>query len=524
MAQIHFKGKTYVRNHHLSVPHRPLQPDAKKSVSGKGEPRLDGNLIIHGDNLHALKALLPMYGGKVNCIYIDPPYNTSNEKWCYNDNVNSPQMQAWLRENPITIEDNLRHDKWCAMMWPRLVLLHDLLAEDGVIFVSIDDNEQHRLRMMMDEIFGEEAKIANIIVKSNPGGRDYGGIAQTHDYVLCYGKTSDAELNLIPKENDFPHFDEIGGFEPRELRNRNKTFNSENRPNLFYPFFVNPKKLDSNGLCPVSADPVDGWVKVYPSKSQGVQTVWRWQKDTARENLHNLSGKKTNKGHFQIVEKYRSAFKRERSILDDKCYRTEEGSLVLKEIFTGASSFPYPKSFSLLKRLITLGADKNGIILDSFAGSGTTAHATLALNKADGGNRKFVLVECEDYANKVTAERTRRVIKGVSSATDAILKSGLGGQFTYCTLGKSVDAEKILSFKEMPTYKDLAALLFHTATMEAITLSKINEKSNYIGESPNYHIWLIYKPNADFLRSPDAAFTLKFAKEIVKLKKVKSDI
>src|SRR3989338_3924950 len=165
MAELNFKGKAFVQNHHFTVPVHEFVADAKKSKLKKGEkPRLDDNLIIHGDNLKALKALLPIYASKIKCIYIDPPYNTGNEHWAYNDNVNSPMMQDWMRK-VVDREDLTRHDKWLCMMTPRLKLLRELLRDDGVIFISIDDNEQHRLRMLMDEIFGDENFITNFIWK-----------------------------------------------------------------------------------------------------------------------------------------------------------------------------------------------------------------------------------------------------------------------------------------------------------------------------------------------------------------------
>jgi adenine-specific DNA-methyltransferase len=160
VPELNFKGKEFVYNHHLTVPFRPLVPDADKGI---GEPALDGNLIIHGDNLHGLKALLPTHAGKVDCIFIDPPYNTGNEGWSYNDNVNSPMIREWLSDNPIGVEDGLRHDKWACMMWPRLRLLHELLSESGSFWMTLDDNEMHRARSMLDEIFGEENFIANCI-------------------------------------------------------------------------------------------------------------------------------------------------------------------------------------------------------------------------------------------------------------------------------------------------------------------------------------------------------------------------
>ena len=186
MPELHFKGKEYVYNHHLNVPFRPLLAQPDKSI---GED--SGNLIIHGDNLHALKALLPRYAGKVDCIFIDPPYNTGNENWCYNDNVNSPIMRDWLDSNPVNKEDMLRHDKWLALMWPRLKLLHELLAETGSFWMTLDDNEVHRARMMMDEIFGEENFIATCIWhKMDSPKNTADNFSVDHDYLIIYAKNS----------------------------------------------------------------------------------------------------------------------------------------------------------------------------------------------------------------------------------------------------------------------------------------------------------------------------------------------
>jgi adenine-specific DNA-methyltransferase len=191
MPELLFKGKEFVYNHHLTVPYRPLEMDAAKSI---GAPTLNGNLIIHGDNLHALKALLPVYAGKVDCIFIDPPYNTGNEGWSYNDNVNSPMMKEWLSSNPINSEDMLRHDKWCAMMWPRLKLLHELLGSTGVIFVSIDDNELYHLRVILDEIFGETNWVGTIVWQ-NVTDNNPTRISIQHEYILCIAKT----INETPR-------------------------------------------------------------------------------------------------------------------------------------------------------------------------------------------------------------------------------------------------------------------------------------------------------------------------------------
>ena len=530
MPTLDFKGKQFIYGHHLTVPFRTLQIDADKSLNLNYPPRLlDDNLIIHGDNLHALKALLPKYAGRIKCIYIDPPYNTGNENWVYNDNVNSPLMQTWLEKHiPIDVEDLERHDKWLCMMWPRLHLLRELLSDDGVIFISIDDNEQHRLRMLMDEIFGEENFVSVITVRSTPGGRDYGGIARTHDYVIVYRKTLGAELNLIAAEaeSSLPLTDEEGRFAVRELRNRNIKFNNLNRPNLYYPIYVNPDEPDENNLHKISLVKTAGWVEVFPLESQGVKTVWRWQQQTVFQNLNrNVMGKKKRDGNFQIVEKYRKDTKRERSILSDKDFRNERGTLTLKSIFDGKSIFDYPKSDLLIKRLIELGTDKDGIVLDSFAGSGTTAHAVLALNKADGGNRKFILIECEEYADTITAERVRRVINGVENAKDEALRNGLGGSFTYCTLGEPIDEEGMLTGETLPTYKALANYIAYTATGSgAVTLHLpyIAKRKDYcFGETKHICFYLIYEPSLDFLESNASALDGARAEQIAKACKEK---
>jgi len=203
MPELNFKGKEFVHNHHLAVPHRPLMPDVGKSI---GEGRLDGNLIIHGDNLHALKALLPMYAGKVDCIFIDPPYNTGNEGWCYNDKVNSPIMQAWLNENPVGIEDGLRHDKWCAMMWPRLRLLHELLTDKGVVLISIDDNEVKSLCLMLDEIYGRDGFLATFIWRRRIGSSmSMDWVSTDHEYVVAYSKNAES-VDILGTERDMAKY------------------------------------------------------------------------------------------------------------------------------------------------------------------------------------------------------------------------------------------------------------------------------------------------------------------------------
>ena len=201
VTELNFKGKEFVYNHHLAVPFRPLVPDESKGI---GPVALDGNLIVHGDNLHALKALLPLYAGKVDCIFIDPPYNTGNEGWAYNDNVNAPMIREWLESNPIGIEDGLRHDKWCAMMWPRLRLLQELLAETGSIWITLDDNEIANARAILDELFGSENFVTCLawqkIYTVKNSSRYFSGM---HDHVIVYAKKKDEwVLNLLPRDEE----------------------------------------------------------------------------------------------------------------------------------------------------------------------------------------------------------------------------------------------------------------------------------------------------------------------------------
>ena len=409
MPTLEFKGKQIIYAHHLTVPSRALKVDAKKSLLPKGaKPSVDGNLIIHGDNLHALKALLPRYGGRVNCIYIDPPYNTGNEAWVYNDNVNSDRIKVWLEDkNPVDGEDLERHDKWLCMMWPRLQLLRELLAEDGVIFVSIDDNEQHRLRMVMDEIFGEENYRNIMIVRRGVKSvqRQFDKIDRLNfgcEYVLAYSKNIDFKFEHLTEQ-----------LEQMEGGSWNNHWRGTDRPTMRYEIF---------GITPETGQ-------------------WRWSKERSVAAIKNYKKmvKEVKKSRNPISQddiddwyvlqndpsidllRLSSTGRPEHYVPpSDARYLSNlwsdlkpNGSNQVNRIF-GKKIFENPKSTDLIRRLVRFacGGSKNAIILDSFAGSGTTAHAVLALNKEDGGKRKFILVECEDYADKITAERVRRVIRG----------------------------------------------------------------------------------------------------------------
>ena len=362
------------------------------------------NLYIEGDNLEVLKLLQETYLGKVKMIYIDPPYNTGND-FVYEDDfkqnseeyiVNSGQLDDEGKRLVANTESNGRfHTDWLNMIYPRLKLAKDLLSEEGVIFISIDDNEVDNLRKICDEIFGEENFKSNSIIINNRGGRDYGGIALQHDYILIYSKNIIATLNPINEtDKQFQYYDEYGGFNLMELRNRNIKFNDKNRPNLCYPFYVNPNNADKNGLLELSLEPKIGFIEVYPAKSNGVQTVWRWGKEEkARDNINKeIFGKENRNGGYMIVQKYRKSTKMQRSVWDEKEFVNERGTEAIKDLLDKAY-FNYPKSVYTIKRVLELGSSKNSLILDFFSGSATTAHAVMQLNAEDGGKRKFIMVQ-----------------------------------------------------------------------------------------------------------------------------------
>lgn len=364
------------------------------------------NLYIEGDNLEALKILQESYLGKVKMIYIDPPYNTGKD-FVYRDNFHKSAEEGkedeTVRDEETdnnlfqNTESNGRfHSDWCSMIYPRLKLARDLLRDDGVIFISIDDNEVHNLRKICDEIFGVENFRGCITVVGNPRGRDYGGIARMHDYLMVYSKSNNAEINNIKdEEKKFPFYDELGGFELRELRNRNIVFNSHNRPNLYYPFYIDPTTADENDLYEIylSQNKQNTLIELYPKESQGVRTVWRWGKPKSLENLNfSIKAKKMKDEGWQIVEKYREKSFMARSVWNEKIVNTERGTLLVKEMFE-TKIFDFPKPVEMLCQILEMGSNTDSIILDFFSGSATTAHACMQLNAEDGGNRKFIMVQ-----------------------------------------------------------------------------------------------------------------------------------
>ncbi len=420
MPTLNWIGKEAVVRHHKQVPFRLLEPVPELSCGAADS----GNLIVQGDNLHALKALLPRYAGQVKCIYIDPPYNTGNEGWAYNDNVNSPEIRKWLGETVGKEGETLdRHDRWLCMMYPRLVLLKQFLREDGVIFVSIDDNEVATLRLLMDEVFGAANFITTIlwqkIFSPKNSARHF---SEDHDYVVLYAKDAGGwQPALLPRSEDAvaryknPDGDSRGAWTSGDLQARN-----------YY----------SEGTYPVTCP--SGRIISGPGKGM----YWR----VSKSNFDRLD----QEGRIWWGESGNNMPRLKRYLSDVKdgvvpqtmwFYKdvghTQEAKKELLEVVEFDSSddvFITPKPTRLIQRILQIATDKDSLILDSFAGSGTTAHAVLKQNAEDGGNRRFILVEMDDQiARKVTAERVRRVAGGYTNAKGEAVP-GLGGGFQFCRL------------------------------------------------------------------------------------------
>lgn len=414
MPTLNWMGKDKVVNHHQEVPYRELEHKfGFRNGEQTSEYTGSGNMIIHGDNLLALKSLLPKYQGKVNCIYIDPPYNTGNEKWVYNDNVNDPHIKKWLGEVVGTEgEDLSRHDKWLCMMYPRLCLLKKLLKDDGVIFISIDDNEQAHLKLLCDEIFGLNNFIGNIIwQKKYTQSNDAKYLSNTHDFILCYAKRKEKfSFNLLERT-------------PEQLQAYKNPDNDIRGVWMSQPIQV---KTPSEAYIYEIVTPVGK--SFYPPRGRS----WQFSKERYEELVKdNRIWFGEDGGNVPRIKKFLSEVKggvTPRTIwLHEEVGHNDEAKRTIKQIFPDRV-FDTPKPERLIERIIKIASNNNAIILDSFAGSGTTAHAVLNLNK-DGGNRKFILVEMEDYADSITAERVRRVINGYADT------EGTGGAFDYYELG-----------------------------------------------------------------------------------------
>ncbi|MFH1095909.1 MAG: site-specific DNA-methyltransferase [Candidatus Desantisbacteria bacterium] len=371
------------------------------------------NLYIEGDNFEVLKILQESYLGKVKMIYIDPPYNTGND-FIYKDDF-SKSKEEYEGELGATDEDGGKlfrntdsngrfHSDWLSMMYERLVVARDLLKDDGVVFISIDDNEVHNLRKICDEVFGEHNFLGLFIINSTPNARDYGHIGKMHEFVLFYSKNIQLTTsNMLPIEDKiFKYSDTTGGYNIHPLYNSNEAFTNLNRPNLFYPFYLYTDEPIENDFYAIGLEKKANAVEIFPPQSvkNAVQFIWRWGKEKARENLNReIIGYKTENNEYRIVQKMRHNEKIIRSLLTETKYSSRRGTAEVEDILKG-KIFSFPKPLSLLSDLCKVATDETSIVLDLFSGSATTAHAVMQLNAEDNGNRKFIMVQLPEKTDE----------------------------------------------------------------------------------------------------------------------------
>ena len=414
---LNFLGKSYGRLLQAMETDTVITPDEEHN---KKEQNADSeNIYITGDNLDALKHLLKSYENKIKCIYIDPPYNTGSDGFVYNDRFTftkeslaqklSISEETAERILELTNSGSASHSAWLTFMYPRLLLARDLLTEDGVIFISIDDNEQANLKLLCDDVFGERNFIGVFLVNTTPNGRDYGHIAKTHEYCLFYAKDILNTITfLLQLENkNFKYYDMNGGYNIHPLYNSNESFNIYNRPNLYYPFYLYLDEPIDDNFFKIGLIEKTNSIKIYPPKSlkNEVQFVWRWGKDKAMKYINKeIIGYKTNDNQYRIVQKMRHDSKLIRSMLIDKKYTSRRGTYELEELFND-KIFSFPKPVALIKDFLSISLDQTDIILDFFSGSATTAHAVMQLNAEDGGNRKFILVQLPEATKEGSEAR-----------------------------------------------------------------------------------------------------------------------
>lgn len=504
MPTLDWIGKKAVLNHHNEVPFHLLKEVPELSV---GE-RDAGNILVEGDNLLALKALLPYYAGQVKCIYIDPPYNTGNENWIYNDNVNSPEIKRWLGEVVGSeTEDLSRHDKWLCMVFPRLQILKELLARDGIIAISIDDNEVNILGVLMDEIFGARNRLACAPWLAEPsGGKEKTGLRGGHEYLLIYHNGDDTNISRETRSTGIlDRKDKWGKYRKgRELMKWGGISLRSDRPGQWFPL----KAPDGS--------------TVYPIRNDGKEGHWRWGRE---QKMKEIIGDPQH-AHWEIrpyddgvvrdgkierwvpYEKIRDTTK---SIgwstwLDSYGFNAD-ATRELKDIF-GKKPFDTPKPSMLIKWIVSLHADDGALILDSFAGSGTTGHAVMQLNKEDGGSRRFILVEMDSkICQDVTAERLKRGCGGYKN-TKGEKVEGLGGGFQYCKLGPAC-FDEFGRINEEVSFSELARHVFFTET--GTPVSKQPKANNpLIGIHKDTAVYLLYngvlkdkKPNGGNVLTQD---------------------
>ena len=478
MPTLDWIGKKAVVNHHKEVPFHLLKCDPDLSV---GDPE-SGNLLVQGDNLLALKALLPYYAGQVKCIYIDPPYNTGNEKWVYNDNVNSPEIKEWLgKVVGAEAEDLSRHDKWLCMMYPRIRLLKNFLSNDGAIFISIDDNEAANLKILMDEIFGANNFICTFAwEKRYSPPPDTNDIGYTHETLIAYRKSVKFEKNLLPQTTaqvgryKNPDNDPRGSWKSMDYTCR---YTKDERPNLYYPV----------------KNPFSG-EEIWPKATR----VWAFSFDEHKKNEVEKRiwwGKKgTNKvpAKKNFLSDIEKGTRPVTLLKHEVAGHTDEAAKELR-VFVPDVKFT-PKPVRLIKHILKIASNKDSLILDSFAGSGTTGQAVLAQNQEDGGTRKCILVEMDkDICANLTVKRLKGVIEGYfkkksNSKTEKI--PGLGSGFQYCNLGETLFNNTSQIAKSV-SFIDLALFVYFKETGLPLP-DEVSGKSPLIGTHNGAAVYLLY--------------------------------
>lgn len=494
MPTLNWIGKDAVVKHHKEVPFRLLEPVPELSYSDADS----GNLIVQGDNLHALKALLPRYAGQVKCIYIDPPYNTGNEGWVYNDNVNSPEIRKWLGEVVGKEGETLdRHDRWLSMMYPRLVLLKQFLSEDGVIFVSIDDDEMHHLRALLDELFGVRRRLATFVWRTDGNFDNQAKIKNCHEYVFAYA--NNPEL--------FPHpsvVDPSTGKESKLNRSHIQNTIVKNGPKNPVSSIELPAGFPASVNTGLIRARSDQWphyvtdVKIVDGKLANSVTVssgWSSKSilqrfiDSTFESVLDSKGQRTRfvvtgTGAIESV-KVREQTSHVITVISG-VGSTQSQSAALAEM---GCTFPFPKPVDLVRYLTSMIQGNDFIVLDSFGGSGTTAHAVLKLNAEDGGNRRFILVEMdENITQNVTCERVKSVAEGYTNAKGEIVE-GLGGGFQFCRLSAEPLFDANGQIRSDVTFAQLAEFVWFAETG---TGYNGNADSPLLGVHENRAIYLLY--------------------------------
>ena len=475
MPTLNWIGKEAVVNHHLQVPFHLLKDVPELSVGDPGA----GNLIVQGDNLVALKALLPYYAGQVKCIFIDPPYNTGNEAWIYNDNVNSSLIREWLgKAVGKEAEDLSRHDKWLCMMYPRLVLLKQFLREDGVIFVSIDDNEVALLRLLMDEILGAGNFIAHFVWEKRKNRENRKTVSVRHDHVIAYARDANqalSQFHLLPMNTEAlaryknPDNDERGPWksDPATAQAGHGT------KSQFYVLKAPNGKQHQlpSGRC---------WVFTEDVMNEAITDKRIW----FGESGNNVPRIKT------FLQQKERGLTPETILFAKDASTNEEAKNELKEIFGGHALFETPKPVELIVQFLRMCTRNNDLILDSFGGSGTTGHAVVKQNTEDGGNRRFILIEMDEkIARDITAERVKRIAQGYTNAKGEKVE-GLGGGFRFCELGEPLFDEHG-QMKPSVRFPDLARHVYFTETGEPLPRERVL-KSPLIGECRGVGIYLLF--------------------------------